>query len=392
MNILHISSNYPPEIGGPAASVPYLAGELKKRGCNTCVLTRDIKGYPSFGVLDGIPVHRSIGVPGNFYNPLIAFLKSFAMGLKARKIVEREKIEIIHSHDINVSAIAGIIGSQFKDVKKVTKLPGDLAWEFLSLRGWEVDSPETFFEKDDLWVNIFEEVQRFICDQYTAIIVTSKYMKECLIKYSGLEKSRVKVVTNAIVKHHHHPEKIRNLRNELLGRDKYIVVSACRMMPWKGIEYLLEAFKLLPNDTRLILIGDGPIKKKLKKEAQGLNVKFLDKMPHRDVQAFIQASDVYVLPSIYEPFGIALLDCLVTQTPVIASKVGGVPEIITDRKTGLLVKAGDSEEIATAIERLLSDKELTERIKKNQEKEYKKYLWGNVIDEYIDFYNEVLDK
>ncbi len=132
MNILHISSNYPPEIGGLATSVPPLAKELIKNGHKAFVLTRDARDYPSFEVLDEIPVYRSVRVPGYFYNPPIAAFKSLAMGFKARKIIENEKIEIIHTHDINVSAIAGIVGTKFKDVKKVTKFPGDLAWELLS--------------------------------------------------------------------------------------------------------------------------------------------------------------------------------------------------------------------------------------------------------------------
>lgn len=392
MNILHISSNYPPEIGGLATSVPPLAKELIKKGHKACVLTRDARDYPSFETLDEIPVYRSIRVPGYFYNPPVAVFKSLSMGVKARKIIEKERIEIIHSHDINVSAIAGIVGTKFKDVKKVTKLPGDLAWELLSLKRWKGDSPEEFFEKGDRLVDLVEGVQRAICNQYDAVIVTSEYMKKNLIKYSGVENSRIMKLPNAIYRTHYSDQKIKKLRNELIGKNRYLIVSACRMVPWKGIRYLIDAFKMLPADIGLVLIGDGPIKGRLEKEAEGLNIRFLGKIPHSEVQAYIRASDLYVLPSIYEPFGIALLDCLVTQTPVIATKVGGVPEVITDKKTGLLINAEDPETIKEAIQELLSDEELYRKIKENQEGEYKKYLWENMIDEYIKVYGMVFDK
>ncbi len=392
MNILHISSNYPPEIGGLATSVPPLARELIKKGHNARVLTRDAKDYLSFEVLEGIPVYRSMRVPGYFYNPPIAAFKSLAMGFKARRIIEKEEIEIIHSHDINVSAIAGIVGTKFKDVKKVTKFPGDLAWELLSLTRWKGESPEEFFEKGGHLIGIIESVQRAICNRYDAIIAPSKYMKGTLVKYSGVESSKIHVVYNAIRSHSYSEGDIDKLRKRLLDGSKYSVISACRMVPWKGVEYLIEAFKTLPGDIRLILIGDGPIKEDLQKRSKGLNIKFLNKVPHSQIQKYIQASDVYALPSIYEPSALALLDCLVTQTPIIATNVGGTPEIISDGKTGLLIKDRNPEAIAHSIQRLLSEEELYNKIKDNQKKECKKYLWKNMIDEYIEIYRGVLDK
>ncbi len=392
MNILHVSANYYPEIGGHAASVPYLVRELIKKGHETSVLTLGVSGFPRFDVLDGIPVYRSKRIPGYYYIAPFAVLKSLAMGLEARRIVEKDNIEIIHSHSINVNAIAGIIGTKFKDVKKVTKFPGDLAWELLSLIRYKDEDPETFLGKNNLPIRSLEFFQRKICEQYDLVLAPSRYMKMSLMKYSSVEESKIEVVYNGMVNYEYPKDKIETLRSRLLGKNRVLLISACRMVPWKGIEYLIDALRLMQNDIKLILIGDGPMRDKLQKKAEGLNIEFLGRIPHEEVQAYIRASDLYILPSIYEPSSHALLDCLVTQTPIIATNVGGTPEIISNGKTGLLIKDRDSVEIAGAIQVLLSDEELYRKIKENQKEECEKYLWENMIDRYIGVYKRVLER
>lgn len=389
MNILHISSNYYPEIGGLATSVPPLSKELIKRGHKAVVLTRDAKGFPSFQILDGIPVYRSFRVPGYFYNPPVALAKSIAMGLKARKIIEKEKIEMIHSHDINVSAIAGIIGTKFKDVKKVTKFPGPLSWELLSLTRWRDITLEEFFESGSFWISFLEKIQKIICNQYDAIIAPSEYIKKVLVKYGGIESSKIHVIFNGITVEPYLELQVSKIRKMLLGDSKYLIISACRMVPWKGIEYLIEAFKRLPKEYRLVLIGDGPVKEKLQSRARGLNVVFLDKMLHRDVQTYMRASDAYVMPSIYENFPLAVLDCLATQTPIVATNVGGTQEMITNSKNGLLIEPKNVQALVEGIQKLISDKELYNKIKENQKNAYRNYVWENIIKEYIKVYENL---
>lgn len=391
MNILHISSNYYPEVGGLATSVPPLVKKLIARGHKSLVLTRDVKGYPSYEILDGIPVYRSTRVPGYFYHPPVAFAKSVLMGVKARKIINKENIEIIHSHDINVSAIAGIIGTKYKDVKKVTKLSGGLSWELLSLMKWKNQTLEEFYASGGFLIDILERIQRTICNQYDAVIAPSNYIKRILTKYGGADSSQIHVLYNGITVEPYSESHVSEIRRTLLSDSKYLVVNACRMVPWKGLDYLIEAFRILPEDIRLVLIGDGPVRNTIQSMAKGLNVVFLDKMPHSQVQSYIRACDVFVMPSLFENFPLAALDCLATQTPIIATNIGGTPEIITHNETGLLIKAGEVEAIADSVLRLLSDSELYAKIKTNQEERLKKYLWENLIDRYIKFYSEVLE-
>jgi glycogen(starch) synthase len=390
MNILHISSNYPPDIGGPASSVPYLSRELIARGHNAYVLTKDSPGCSPYAVEDGVPVYRSRRVPGNFYNPMVAFTKSLAMGVKARGIIKKHDIQLIHSHDINVSAIAGIIGSKLKKVKKITKFPGDLALETILLREGHGRSLDELLDQGDARVRVLEAFQRKICDRYDRILVPSRYMKDALTKYTGVDPGKIDIVYNGITVYRYPETEIKALRGRLLGRDRYLVINASRMVPWKGLEYLIEAFKAVPREVRLILIGSGPSRKALERKIRGLNVIFLDKVPHWEIQKYLRASDMFVLPSLYEPSALALLDCLATQTPVIATNVGGTPELITHEKTGLLINPREPQAISDSIIRLLGDEGLYNAIKKNQHVELRRHLWDNRIQDYLEVYEKVL--
>jgi glycosyltransferase involved in cell wall biosynthesis len=390
MNILHISSNYPPDIGGPAASVPYLARELMRRGHDCTVLTKDVKNQPSYSETDGLRVYRSAHIPGNFYNPVIAFTKSLPMGLKARKLIENNRVDIVHSHDINVSAIAGLIGTKFKDTKKVTKLPGPLSWELMSLLRWKGETPDEFFENKTVIARLIERVQKTICNGYDAVVAPSNYMKRLLIEHTEIDSSKVHVLYNGVISEPFSAEEVTKVRESLLGKKKHLVMSACRMMPWKGLEYLIEAYKDFSKDVCLVLVGDGPTKEKLEKTAQGTDIRFIGRLSHRDVQVHMRAADAYVMPSLFENFPLAALDCLVTQTPIVATKIGGIPEILTDEKTSLFIEPRDPVAITESVKRLLSDKRLYDAIREKQKETYEKFFWKNISEDYIKFYERVI--
>ena len=130
----------------------------------------------------------------------------------------------------------------------------------------------------------------------------------------------------------------------------------------KGLDVLLRAFAQLgplsPPRT-LRLVGDGPLRPRLEALARELalgdRVEFLGRRPHDEVASLVRGCEVFALPSIAEPFGIAALEALACGRPVVASAVGGLPEFIEDGRNGLLVAPGDPEALACALRRLLED-------------------------------------
>ncbi len=131
------------------------------------------------------------------------------------------------------------------------------------------------------------------------------------------------------------------------------------MVPFKGHKILLEAVRKL-IDTRpqlkFVIAGDGPLREELSAERKRLklekNVFFLGHIP--DVEDLLAAADLFVLPSLKEPFGIVLLEAMAARLPIVATNAGGVPEIIKD-ESGILVPPNDSGALAAAIDKLLND-------------------------------------
>lgn len=139
--------------------------------------------------------------------------------------------------------------------------------------------------------------------------------------------------------------------------------------PKKGLAVLLQALAELASrsdvpDWQVLLVGDGPARARLERAAAelGLARRVIFAGQRRDVPSVLPVLDLFVCPSLYEGFGIAIVEAMAAERPVVASAVGGVPEIVVDGETGLLVPVGDASALADAIHRLLRDPELARRM------------------------------
>ena len=145
-----------------------------------------------------------------------------------------------------------------------------------------------------------------------------------------------------------------------------------RLVEKKGIEYLLEALRLLQHRGvalgKLVVIGDGPIRAELEAKAAGLNVEFRGQCGRDDVHLAIAQSEVMLIPSVtaangdQEGLPVTLLEGAAGRVCVIASRLPGIDEVITDNESGLLVPQRDSAALADALEQVLGDAELRERL------------------------------
>lgn len=145
-----------------------------------------------------------------------------------------------------------------------------------------------------------------------------------------------------------------------------------RLTREKGHEVLLEALSRLAPDLSpvLLIVGGGPREPHLRLECRRLGirsrVRFLG--VRRDVPGLLAASDLVVLPSFYESGGLVLMEAMAARRPVIASRTGGVPDLVEDGETGLLVPPGEPEALALAMEQVLRNRSLAERIAQGGER------------------------
>jgi len=152
-------------------------------------------------------------------------------------------------------------------------------------------------------------------------------------------------------------------------RSEVVIGAVARLSKEKGLHYLLEAFAVVAGrhpQARLVLAGEGPERQRLERLASrlglGERVQFLGEVPHEQVPEVLQQLDVFAMPSTYEGFGVAALEAEAMEVPVVASRIHGIPDVVVDGETGLLVPPRDRQALAAALECLASDGDLRRRL------------------------------
>jgi glycosyltransferase involved in cell wall biosynthesis len=179
--------------------------------------------------------------------------------------------------------------------------------------------------------------------------------------------------------------------------DVVLVGIVCRLIEQKGITYGLQAFaRSAPQfpDARLLIVGDGILRKSLENEAQTLGI--ADRVYflgwREDIASVMASLDVFLAPSLWEGFGLVLLEAMGQAAPIIATQVSAIPEIVADGETGLLVPPRDVDALADALTRLLSDKPLRQHMGLlGQDRLETHFSAARMVDETAALYRKLLD-
>jgi N-acetyl-alpha-D-glucosaminyl L-malate synthase BshA len=208
---------------------------------------------------------------------------------------------------------------------------------------------------------------------------------------------RIQVIPNFVCPSEYKPKIDCDLRKTLSPDDVPIMVHVSNFRPVKRpldcIEILARVLK--KTEARLVMVGDGSERTNAIHRAKSLHVYdkcvFVGKQPR--IVDYLCASDLLLLPSEQESFGLAALEAMAVQLPVIASRVGGIPEVVDDGETGFLSEVGDVEKMAEDAVKLLTDPALRREMGKHaRESAVSRYRTDIVIPQYIEFYNSVLAK
>ena len=238
------------------------------------------------------------------------------------------------------------------------------------------------------WLNPYEKliVKKVIKDS-TRIISSSEEMKNIIAR--DFERKDVVMIPNGI-----NLKEFNTAKPMILKYPKPRILFVGRMDEMKGTEYLIKAFLDIKYKTKgsLLLIGNGPLKNELSlKYENNKNVVFLGAIDHKYIASYMKASDIFVLPSVDEAMPVVLMEALASGLPIVASKVGGIPELIK-KENGILTKPRNTKSISDAILKLLKNKKVMVAMSKRNKEKVKLKSWETVCKSYKRIFDSLINK
>lgn len=330
-SILIATGLYPPESGGPATFAKLAEEELSKRGF----------------VIEVVPFSRARKYP--------KIIRHFVYALMLFK--RSRKHTIIFALDpVSVGLPARLVALlSFK--KFIVRPGGDYAWEQGKQRfGVTCRLDDFYLEKKLPWkLRVLQNIQAFVLRGADKIIVPSEYLKSIISRCGG-KNENIEVVYS--VSYLHQFENGEEIKKETGP----VLVSISRLVPWKGFLTLIDVVNKLREkypDIILYIGGDGPQQKEIADKIVALSmsrhVKLLGLLERKEISALSKKTDVFVLNTQYEGFSHLLVEFMAFGVPIVTTNVGGNPELITHRDSGLLVEYDNVEALKGAVEEMLND-------------------------------------
>jgi len=344
VRVVVVSGIWPPDSGGPASHAPALADFLAARGHGVEVVT----------TADGEPAARS-------YPVTWASRRSPLRHVRATSLVRgaARRADVVYATSMIRRAATG---TALARRPLVVKLVSDEAFERATRTGRYAGTLDEFQASGGLRTRFLRATRTQALRRARHVFCPSAYLRAIALGW-GLDAAAVSVLPNPAPPVPALPPRDELRREfELAGN---VVVFAGRLGPQKAVDTLLSAISAVP-DLTLVVAGDGPERGALERRTRELDldgrVRFLGGVPREDVLRLFRAADASVLPSAWENFPHTVVEALAVGCPVIATAVGGVPEVVRDGENGLLVPPNDVAALTAAIARLFSDAGLRERL------------------------------
>jgi len=406
MRVDLLTKEYPPFIyGGAGVHVNELAKVLRPladvrvhafggpREPGTEGADDGVTGYPEIAELDGAN----------------AALRTFGVDLEMAQ--GTEGTDLVHSHTWYAN-LAGHLAGLLHGVPHVIS-----AHSLEPLRPWKAEQLGGGYALSS-WA------EKTAYEAASGIIAVSNGMREDILRcYPAVDPERVKVVHNGIdLEAWKHPQgqeadaqAAATLKRLGIDPDRPTIVFVGRITRQKGLPHLLRACEQLPADVQVILCAGAPDTPEIKAEVEGLVARLREKrtgvvwieemLPRPELIAVLAASDVFVCPSVYEPLGIVNLEAMAVGLPVVGSATGGIPDVIVDGETGLLVPieqvqdgtgtpidpARFEADLAERLTTLVTDTEAAKAMGQAARRRVEEHFaWEAIAQRTMDVYNWVL--
>ena len=302
-------------------------------------------------------------------------------------------IDLAHSHTWYAN-LAGFLASREFGIPHVVT-----AHSLEPLRPWKAEQLGGGYQ-------ISSWAEQISYENAAAIIAVSDGMRaDVLHAYPNVDPSKVHTIRNGVDTQRFKPETDESFLKQLGIASPYAIFVG-RITRQKGLAHLLRSWRQVSPEFSLVLAAGSPDEPAIGAEVESLiselssergNVYWIKEMlPHRELTSLLTHARTFVCPSIYEPLGIVNLEAMACETAVVASRVGGIPEVVNDGVTGLLVDYSQDHEIfesnfAAAINTVMSDSSLAHRFgKAGRERAVVEFGWDKVATQTINLYRSVL--
>ncbi|KKO80139.1 MULTISPECIES: glycogen synthase [Corynebacterium] len=241
-----------------------------------------------------------------------------------------------------------------------------------------------------------------------AVIAVSAGMKDSILDaYPRIDADKVHVVLNGIDTQVWQPGESAVLDKLGVDKQRPVVAFVGRITRQKGVKHLLKAAQSFDEDIQLVLCAGAPDTPEIAAETEALVEELRSKrdgvfwvkdmLSREEIKQVYSGADVFVCPSIYEPLGIVNLEAMACGTAVVASNVGGIPEVVVDGETGVLVNYDAADEatfeadLAAAVNRVAADKELTQRFgSAGRQRAIDAFSWATIAQQTVDIYRSLM--
>ena len=405
MKITILTNEYPPNVyGGAGVHVEYLTRELAalEEGAHEVEVLCFGEQDEEHGNL------RVRGVEPDFELPHQDERHAKFMDAMARDLVMAGSVadaDIIHGHTW-YSHLAGCLAKQLTGGKLVLT-----THSLEPHRPWKAEQLGTAYQGSS-WV------ERTAYENADGVVAVSGSMKEDVQSLYDVAAGRVEVIHNGIDVEQYRPRPDKSvLESYGVDPDQPYVLFVGRITRQKGILHLVEAIHHFDSDIQVVLCAGAPDTEEIGEEMEARVetaraetdnpiVWLAEMLPREDVITMYSHADVFVCPSVYEPFGIINLEAMACETPVVASAVGGIPEIVVPNETGLLVDVdpteGESVEpsdpegfarrLAEGVNALMADADRRRAMgHAARQRVEEQFSWRAIAEQTLDFYKRLLD-
>ena len=356
----------PKRIGGTEVATYNIASYLAKRGHEVHVITTLDEGLPKESKEGEFYIHR-------IFRREIKFLGIISLWIKMFWCLRKVKPDIIHSQST-------VLGMPCLFAKIFLRIP-----YIVYGRGSDVYLPWTFKQ----------QISALILKNANSVIALTEDMKG---KMQSICLKEILVIPNGL--------NLKNFKNILKGvarkklnikREDRVIIFTGTLHSVKGVNYLIQGMDIIKQKgikAKLLLVGDGEDREALMRLTEELeleqDITFAGRVSNEKVPEYMFASDVFVLPSLSESFGIVILEAMASQLPIIATNVGGLPEIVKEGVNGFLVPPKNPDELAKKIILILQNDELRHNMSKNNAELAKDYEWDVIVEKIEQVYLSIL--